>query len=155
MKRQARWLVIPLLATLLIGCGDDQDPDGARALWDRIHEEDYRNFDKAPGYSQRLPSVSAHADMADVYVNDVMATAIGGAPIGEWPVGSLVVKDGFNDDGEHEIVAAMDKRADGWFWAEWDDLSGEKALFSGRPETCTDCHQVGSDFVRAFGFPTE
>jgi len=45
----------------------------------------------------------------------------------------------------------MEKRRDGWFWAEFDDDGEPK--FSGRPSKCTDCHASGSDFVRAFSLP--
>jgi hypothetical protein len=67
-------------------------------------------------------------------------------------VGSLIVKDGFSG-GELDLIAAMDKRDDGWFWAEWTDTTGESAEFSGKPEVCTDCHSAGADFVRAFALP--
>jgi hypothetical protein len=142
------------LAMVLVGCGDDQDPDGASALWERIHAENYRGFAHAPGYDTRQPSNTAHSDQVDIYVNATIADAIAaGQPISAWPVGALIVKDGFDDSGDQALVAAMDKRADGWFWVEWSDLSGETAKYSGQPELCIDCHSSGEDLVRAFTLP--
>ena len=133
------------------GCGDDQDPEGARALWRQIHALEYRQWQRAPGYERRRSSDAPHGGAVDIYINDVVAEALAaGEPLSEWPVGAMIVKDGF-DGSDLELVAAMDKREDGWFWAEWDD-EGD-ADYSGRPDTCTDCHRSGDDHVRAFVFP--
>jgi hypothetical protein len=131
-------------------CGDDQDPAGAADLWARIHAANYRDWSRAPGYEQRRPSHTAHSDAVDIYVNTKVAEALATADITAWPVGSLIVKDGF-DDGDLELVAAMEKRESGWFWAEWDG-DGD-ASYSGSPSLCIDCHRSGSDFVRAFSLP--
>ncbi len=60
------------------------------------------------------------------------------------------MKDGF-DGADLELVAAMEKRDDGWFWVEWDG-SGE-SVYSGKPDVCIDCHASGSDGIRAFSLP--
>lgn len=133
----------------LAACGDDQDPSGARALWDRIHEADYHAWQTAPGYFERQPSDSAHGDAVQIWVNAAVAeTLAGGAD--EWPIDSVIVKDQY-DGGDFFQVAAMEKREDGWFWAEW-NTRGESS-YSGHPSTCTDCHERGDDFVRAFRLP--
>jgi hypothetical protein len=138
-----------LLAAL--GCGDNQDPEGARRLWRQIHELQYRQWQRAPGYETRRATSAPHGDRVDIYINDVLVEALAAAePLDEWPVGALIVKDGF-DGSDLELVAVMDKRDDGWFWAEYDD-EGD-ADYSGRPDLCTDCHSSGDDYVRAFGFP--
>lgn len=147
-------LLLAASLTVLIGCGDDQQPKEAQLLWQRIQAEDYRSFERAPGYATRQPSDTAHSDAVDIYVNDVVAnTLANGAGISEWPLGSLIVKDGFADSGELDLVAVMEKRESGWFWAEYDEFETGEALFSGTPSTCTGCHGSGADFVRAFGFP--
>jgi hypothetical protein len=134
----------------LAACGGNDDPEGADALWKSIHDQSYTAFAKAPGYDVKRASSAPHGDEVIIYVNDVVASALAGEPITAWPEGSLIVKDGFSG-GEPDIVAAMEKRADGWYWAEW-SADGD-AKFSGKPSTCTDCHESGADFVRAFGFP--
>jgi hypothetical protein len=136
-----------------LGCGDNQEPEEAEALWERIHAENYRGFARAPGYETRQPSNTAHSSQVDIYVNDVLAQALAGGPISTWPVGSLIVKDGFSDDGTLELVAVLDKREGGWFWAEYTDVEAGEAKYSGAPEICLDCHASGSDYVRAFTFP--
>ena len=142
-----------LALVLLCGCGDNQEPEEANAMWERIHQENYRGFARAPGYETRQPSNTAHSDQVDIYVNDVLAQALTQSGIGSWPVGSLIVKDGFTSDGDLELVAVMDKRSEGWFWVEYNDVEAGKANYSGMPDICTGCHESGADFVRAFTFP--
>lgn len=153
MLRHLGWLA---LACLLAGCGDDdeknQDPAGASELLARIQAENYRGWQRAPGYEQRLPSAAPHGSEVDIFVNPTVADALAGAAIDAWPLGSVIAKDGWKADGETlHIVAVMEKRDDGWFWAEYDG-SGEP-LYSGSPSVCTGCHASGADYVRAFGFP--
>jgi hypothetical protein len=144
-------LPLLLLATSALGCGDDQDPGGAATLWNRIHAENYRTWSRAPGYPTRRESDAPHSDAVDIYVNPVVASALAaGRPLAAWPVGSLIVKDGYSGS-THEIVAAMERRADGWYWAEW--RASGSSIYSGRPSLCIDCHAAGSDGVRAFALP--
>ncbi len=132
-------------------CTDDQDPEGAATLYEELQASDYRSWARAPGYEARRSSSAPHGGEVDIYVNEVVASALGaGEPLEAWPEGSLIVKDGW-DGSDLELIAAMEKRSDGWYWAEWD---GEgSSLYSGKPELCTDCHASGDDYVRAFGFP--
>ncbi len=83
-----------------------------------------------------------------------MAALAATTPITEWPEGSLIVKDGYDSDNALDLIAAMEKRADGWFWAEWLDHESSTSDFSGKPDICIDCHQPGDDFVLGFGFPS-
>ena len=138
-------------ASLLVGCGDNQDPAGATALWKSIHDQDYRSFEHAPGYESKRTSNAPHGDQVIIYVNDVLAQALAArAQIDAWPEGSLIVKDGF-DGADLELVAVMEKRANGWYWAEY--AADGDASYSGSPDLCTDCHRSGDDYVRAFKLP--
>jgi hypothetical protein len=139
------------MALFQSACGDDQDPAGAAALWSRIQSASYRRWARAPGFEQRRSSSAAHGDAVDIYVDETISEALRSpTALTAWPTGSLIVKDGF-DDGDFELVAAMEKRQDGWFWAEWD--SDGDASYSGKPSICIDCHASGSDSVRAFALP--
>lgn len=71
-------------------------------------------------------------------------------PLTAWPVGTLIVKDGY-DGADLAFVAVMEKRQGGWFFAEYDAEGSAK--YSGKPSLCVDCHRAGSDFVRAFALP--
>lgn len=135
----------------LFGCGDNQDDAGARALLARVKADEYRHWDRAPGYEKRRNSNAPHSEAVDIYVNDIVAQVLAlGEHDGTWPVGSIIAKDGF-DGSDLEITAVMEKRRDGWYWAELDD-DGDPD-YSGRPDVCIDCHASGSDFVRAFRLP--
>jgi hypothetical protein len=140
-----------LAAALLAGCGDNQDPAGAQALWQSIHDQDYRSFARAPGYEALRDSNAPHGDRVIIYINALLAQTLAARqPIEAWPEGSLIVKDGF-DGSDLELVAVMEKRAAGWYWAEY--AADGDASYSGSPDLCTSCHSSGDDYVRAFGFP--
>jgi hypothetical protein len=116
-----------------------------------VRAENYRSWDRAPGYETRRESRAPHSDAVDIYVNDRIAEVLAlEEPRDTWPEGSLIVKDGFAGS-DLEIIAVMEKRTDGWYWAEYDS-DGDPG-YSGHPELCTDCHRSGSDYVRAFGLP--
>jgi hypothetical protein len=147
----ARRVALYPLLFLGAACGDNQDDAGARALLQKVRAEGYTSWDRAPGYETRRPSHSPHSEVVDIYVNDRIAEVLAtGEHDGAWPEGSIIVKEGF-DGSDLELIAVMEKRADGWFWAEYDD-DGDPD-YSGRPEVCTDCHRSGSDYVRAFRLP--
>ena len=82
----------------------------------------------------------------DVFLNPtlVAARAAKNAPAA-LPIGSMVVKDGYSGNSESlSIVAVMEKRSDGWYFAEY-SADGE-ALFSGKPKVCVDCHAARKDY---------
>jgi hypothetical protein len=144
---------------LTASCGDNQDPEGARKLWDEINTGGgFRSWRRAPKYPGRTPSFTAHADEVEIFVNGTISDALDGKnqPLaGKWPPGSTIVKEGYSQGGKRALVAAMQKRADGtWFWAEYDD-SGD-ARYSGAPKICTDCHghrSSSTDWVYTVDFP--
>lgn len=141
-----------LLFSVLFGaaaCGDDQDPSGARELLDRVRAEGYQDWTRAPGYEVRRASRAPHSDAVDIYINETLVQALeADPPVDAWPIGSIIVKEGW-DGGDRELIALMEKRTDGWFWAEF---FGSDSKYSGKPDLCIDCHRSGDDFVRAFGF---
>jgi hypothetical protein len=157
--RKGPWLAVPergprrswlgalvlLCAAGLLGCGDNQDPVGAQALYDRIQELDYRNtFAPAPGFETRQPSNTAHSDFSAIYINETVANVLEAAePLTEWPLDSLIIKDGSDSGGTVDLIAVMEKRSDGWYWAEYLDPSEPDGgvKYSGKPDVCIDCHR--------------
>lgn len=138
------------LLTLVACSGDDQAPSEAKELLSRVRGEKYRTWARAPGYEKRRSSNAPHSDEVDIFVNSVVANALAeGRPLTAWPEGSLIVKDGW-DGADLELIAVMEKRADGWFWAEYYD---DESKYSGKPDLCIDCHARGADMVRAFSLP--
>ena len=148
------------LALVMAACGQDDDPEGARVLWAKVNAgEGFRSWARAPGFATRKPSFTLHANAVEIFVNDDVAKALStprAELLTEWPVGSIIVKEGFSSDSRdsRKLVAIMEKRADGWFWAEYD--GGGDSIYSGRPSVCTDCHDNRkgySDWVYAFELP--
>ena len=132
-----------LLAT---ACRDNQDPQGAEELWARVSTSGYRSWQKPARYPKREPSFTLHGGSVDVFLNPtlVAARAAKNAPAA-LPIGSMVVKDGYSGNSESlSIVAVMEKRSDGWYFAEY-SADGE-ALFSGKPKVCVDCHAARKDY---------
>ena len=149
LRHHAFW-VASVLPLMVLGCGESGSVD----FWQQLQDEDYRSFMRAPGYERSQPSSAPHGDTVDIYINEVLHDALQAEePIDQWPEGALIVKDGFRSDGTLDLVAAMEKRANGWYYAEWLDLNTEAATFSGRPGVCVNCHSAGADEVMAFGFP--
>lgn len=144
-----RWAPLVSLA-LLASCGDNQDDAGARALLSQVKADQYRTWSRAPGYERRRSSNAPHSDAVDIYINATVEETLSANDVTEWPVGSIIAKDGFSGS-DHELTALMEKRDDGWFWAEYDS-DGDPA-YSGKPDICIDCHRSGSDGVRAFRLP--
>jgi hypothetical protein len=124
---------------------------GARDLLADIRAQGYRGWARAPGWPARAASDGPHGGEVDIYVNAVVSEALAaGEPKGAWPLGALIAKDGW-DGADLAHIAVMQKRSDGWFWAEYDG-AGDPA-YSGHPEVCTDCHHRGSDYVLSFRLP--
>jgi hypothetical protein len=139
------------LAAMLAGCGDNQDDAGARDLLARVRSENYPGWSRAPGWETRRATSAPHADLVDIYVNEMLLEAYDAAgSLDAWPLGSIIVKDGWSGS-DLELIAIMEKRTNGWFWAEYD--SDGDPIYSGQPELCIDCHRSGSDHVRAFVLP--
>jgi hypothetical protein len=148
---KARAALLAFSVTLLGGCGDNQDDAGARRLLSRVREERYRGWERAPGWPTRRTSNAPHGDAVDIYINDTIHEALVlGEPLTRWPLGSIVVKDGW-DGSDLELIAIMEKRDDGWYWAEFDD-DGDPD-YSGHPDACIDCHRDGSDYAQSFRLP--
>ncbi len=156
--RLLRLALFAACATSLAGgCGrQNDDPEGAKQLFAKINEgQGFRSWKRAPTFPARMPSFTAHSNEVEIFVNPRIAMALQRtSPITQWPVGSLVVKESFSDEDTRSLVAVMEKRADGWYWAEYDG-EGEP-LYSGRPDVCTRCHDNRKDYadwIYAFEFP--
>lgn len=147
-------LLIALIAASCADSGGSGDSADAAALWEQIHEQDYRAFDRAPGYATTQASATGiHGDFVDIYVNETIANALAaGTALTRWPLDSLIVKDGFRPKGSLQYVAVMERRADSWFWAKFNPEG--KELASGSPSSCTGCHGgADHDYVWSFALP--
>ena len=158
--RMARRIGAGLLGLVISAsaCGQDDDPEGARVLWDKINgAPGFQAWRRAPDYPTRKPSFTAHASAVEIFVSPEVDATLSpktpARPATTWPVGSIIVKEGYSGNSR-KLVAAMEKRADGWFWAEYDD--GGKPKYSGHPTICIDCHdkrRAYSDWVYSLELP--
>ena len=143
-----------ILCGALLGttaCRQNDEPAAAEELLADVQAADYQNWTRAPNYPSRQVTNAPHSDEVEIFVNDVVSEALASDPAPtEWPLGSIIAKDGYTSSGQLDIIALMEKRDDGWFWAEY--AADGEVLYSGVPAICTDCHESGDDFVRAFGF---
>jgi hypothetical protein len=146
----------PLLASgaaafLLASCTDNQVPEQADSFLAQLRAAKYEGWRRPTNYPVRTKSNAPHGDEVDMFVNPVMQKAIDeGKPLSQWPVGAIIAKNGYSG-GELDLIAAMEKRADGWFWVEYNG-SG-KALYSGKPSLCIDCHKSAADSVFSVSLP--
>lgn len=116
-RRSVRVATICAIAALA-ACRDNAEGDAAAQLLDEVQQMQYRTWTRAPGYTTRMPSTSPHGDEVDIFVNEAVASALGSPnALTAWPVGSVIVKDGYASTGELEVTAILSKEDDGWFWA--------------------------------------
>ncbi|MGB1277355.1 MAG: cytochrome P460 family protein, partial [Nannocystaceae bacterium] len=146
--------------TLTAACGDTKTGDGGNALLLKVQDMDYSSWERAPGYPGIADSDAPHGGYVEIYINEVVAAALvppaEGEALTEWPVGSIIVKDGWEDaeGSDRSILAIMEKREGGWYYEEYVGTNEDSPKFAGdRIATCMGCHSSGADFVRAFGFP--
>jgi hypothetical protein len=143
--------LVVLALVFATACRENQDPQGADALWQRISDKSYRSYRRAPGYASRTKSNAPHGNEVEIFVNDTVSKTLDSQGALSWPDGSLIVKEGY-DDTSLALVAVMEKRNGEWYWAEYD---GEgNTLYSGKPSICVNCHSgSSSDSVLAFSLP--
>ena len=147
MRTKSLVLIAALGAAIVASaCRDNQDPEGAEELWARVATSNYRSWPRPRQYPKREPSFTLHGGSVEIFLNPTLAAARDlGKPITQFPTGSMIVKDGYAGNGNSlSIVAVMEKRADGWYFAEYSG-SGE-TLFSGKPKICIDCHDARKDY---------
>jgi hypothetical protein len=126
------------------------DEAGGHALWTRIQSMSYGSWAPAPGWDEPRPTVGAHGRSAVIFMNPLTAAALSGPALEAWPEGTLVVKDSY-DGTRLELVAAMEKQAGRWYYAEWSSTGN--VLYAGQPSVCTGCHVADNDRLRAVKLP--
>ncbi len=155
------WRTCGLTLGLLLACDGSDPDDGARALLEQVEAADYRSWARAPGFEELVESAAPHGNFTEVFINEVLVEALAADPgsLDEWPVGSILVKDGWDDEAatERTILAIMEKRELGWYFEEYTEFGADaEPAFAGldpEPGICTGCHSAGADMVWAFGLP--
>ncbi|WP_243089601.1 cytochrome P460 family protein [Thermus neutrinimicus] len=136
----------------------DQDKAFAQRLWRLMagaSGEDYRlSWHYIPGKPMGFyRGTEPHGSLLRTFVNSIAFDAIN-AKVGEYPVGSVIVKDNHMPDGKLDGVTAMVKQAKGydpnngdWFWVKYTPTG--KVELAGKVRMCSSCHAQarGQDYV--------
>lgn len=128
---------------------DPQAEEDARNLYNDA--EGYTEWETAPGFETRQPSVGPHGEEVDIFVNDEVVQALDAGDASEWPVGSIVSKDYFVG-GELAGIVMLEKREDGRFWAMYTP-DGDVEVAGLLHPMCEECHAGGSDGMLGFSLP--
>lgn len=161
MKGRWRFLLGVLAmggAILALAQAMDQDKAFAQKLWRLLagaSGEDYRlSWHYIPGKPMGFyRGTEPHGALLRTFVNSIAFDAIK-AKVGEYPVGSVIVKDNHMPDGKLGGVTVMVKQAKGyapdngdWFWVKYTP-AGEVEL-AGKVPMCSSCHAQarGQDYV--------
>lgn len=160
-ERRFKRLALALCAALaLTGCvatpTDTESPSGSSQpsatstssapipdLFGRIAE--YRDWTPSANYAEPTPTEGPHGDEVRIFMNRAaedgyFAAALSSRMGGHtWPTGSIIVKE-ILEGGEVTRIAAMEKYAQGWYWAEWFDNGDPVIDGDFDVPVCVECH---------------
>jgi hypothetical protein len=125
--------------------------DGA-SVYSYLTGNNYHEWSLWPGTEEMISSSAVHGAFVTVYVSDAGLAAIN-AGAKEVPYGTIVVKDGFNENKELTTTVVMykvkgfDPEHNDWFWAAYTatgDVTNEGIL-----SPCYNCHSKAaqSDYL--------
>jgi hypothetical protein len=135
------------------GGSSPADVATAQELLAQLHSANYRTFARAPGWpSRRSGTTQHHGAYLDVYVNSALEAAVTANGTAPWPIGSIIVKDGWGDAAGTQafMLSAARKDAQGvWFGAEYSP-SGAVLSAGHNFAECQGCHGPAKDFTLSF-----
>jgi hypothetical protein len=148
-------IVFPLFLSLPCPAADSKPvlPDG-KAVWNHLKSTDFRkSFSLWPGTQEQGPGKGQHGSISSTWVNRPALDGINGQ-LGTMPVGSILVKESFDDGKALQNITVMYKArsynpsAGNWFWVKYSP-DGEIQL-EGRVSPCIGCHEEkkDNDFVQ-------
>lgn len=135
------WTTVALLG--LAACaslGTPADREHVGDLWERM--QGYESWAQIDGWDGVVFSVDGtHGAFVQIWANDVAA-----ADPKNLPPGSILVKEGYDDENGDELraITVMERRAGydpengDWFWARY--ASDGEPSHAGQVGSCSDCH---------------
>jgi hypothetical protein len=124
-------------------------PAAPTVSWQWVRTKEYRDWERAPGWSARRETGSPHSVAKEIFVDPAIAATVGSGAT-RYPEGATIVKDGYDEGGDLAIVAVMQRLAgDGWSFAEY-RADGSVVVEGEDPPLCTRCHKGDQDGVLAF-----
>lgn len=142
------FLAWALMISGLTGCFDrsaEAEADAeARALRQSLVDE-YAEWPRMPGFEYTRASMGPHGLEVDIFINGILDEAARGDAAPPWPVGSQAVKMSYVDDTPW-VLSMMEKRADGWFFAQFTaDGRLIEAGSTASDAMCLECHTTERD----------
>lgn len=122
------------------------------SVYSYLKENNYHGWSLWPGTKEMTSSSAVHGAFVTVYVSDAGLAAINGGAK-EVPYGTIVVKDGFNENKELTATVVMykvkgfDPEHNDWFWAAY--TATGNVTNEGILSPCYNCHNkaVQSDYL--------
>lgn len=155
--RSPLWAILVATAWSMASCAEQSleaaDDRAAVALLADVVAADYASWETMPGFDTPQPSMAAHGQEVQIFVNaDLAAGLTDGAP---WPIGSLAVKDAY---AEGALLQRALIRFDegGWFFAQFD--AADRIVTTGwgaRASMCTTCHNRDVGYFRSAPAPDD
>lgn len=125
------------------GVSEEIVPADGFSVHSYLTENDYHKWSLWPGTEEMASSSAVHGAFVTIYVSDDALAAIN-AGAKEMPYGTMVIKDGFNENKELTNTVVMykvkgfDPVHNDWFWASYTatgDVNSEGIL-----SACYNCH---------------
>lgn len=148
-------IIIFLVFGMVFACAKKEDEE----IYNEVSSATYTYFDN--GAILNPLGGSPHGDFK-LKFNSIAQAALdanGELPVGEsFPLGSILVKEALNSNGEVTLLVVMKKDPDnknaelGWVWAEYEPNGKVVISASDKGQACVSCHNSGThrDYVRTF-----
>lgn len=135
-----------LVTTACASLGTPEDQAHVEELWTSI--EGYQEWPQFDGFEGITFGDTVHGDWVQVWVNDVGAADPQGLPYG-----TIVVKEGYDDEAGTkkrnitvmERIEGYDPENGDWFYAQYNKKGTPGA--AGKVGFCIDCHDDVPDYI--------
>lgn len=127
--------------TACASLGTPEDEAHVHGLWERM--QGYESWGQVEGWDGVFFSADrTHGDYVQIWANDIALS-----DLENLPEGSIIVKEGYNDENGESLraITVMERREAGydpengdWFWGRY--AKDESPTNAGRVGFCADCH---------------
>lgn len=133
------------------------DEKAATELWAMLQKADYaKNWSLVPGKGEQYAGQGPHGMLLTTYLNEGAFNTME-SKSGEFPDGSIIVKENYKPDKTLAAITVMVKKAGfdadhhDWFWTKFGPDGSIQA--TGKPAGCVSCHGAVRTNDYVFTFP--